>query len=438
MCRRRSAYFAATLLAFACALSAVSSAGASTLEDRHKAWSLHVDGRRLVTANGRTVQLHGVNLGGWLVTEAWMCGFSDGADDKAVSGSAGVAGRHTQESLAGRFGPDKAALLMEAWRDSWVTARDLDQVQSAGFNLVRVPFSYRTLQHEDGSWIRDRDGKIDFSRMDWVVGQAAQRGLYTIFDLHVWPEQRFASDKIGRPEGGNIRRSMSRLWTTIAAHYREEGAIAGFDLINEFPGAWGVQQVFSDAVKKSDPERIQVIEGFTPAEFNELQQHGAFQKAIYSEHLYGTSSPLTTEEIAARLQSESGVSAPVYIGEFLAQDFQAATSAMNDSGISWSSWTYKTVDMGNWGVFNYSASLRTDIQKDSFEAILDRWTMDLTRWQASGSSDASYVNEDRRPVGAWSGGRPCSEPAVKTDADRGASEPRAVGVPGREVCNPTV
>ncbi len=157
------------------------------LQNVYKPSYLHVDGSRLIAANGREVKLRGINIGGWLVTESWMCGFVDSKDTKEATGSAGLAGRSALDSLEDRFGPEKAAALMNTWQDHWITARDLDQIQNAGFNLIRIPISYRTLQHADGSWVLDSHGQIDFNRMDWVVREAAKRGIYTIFDLHVWP-----------------------------------------------------------------------------------------------------------------------------------------------------------------------------------------------------------------------------------------------------------
>ena len=34
---------------------------------------LHTSGTSIVNASGTTVQLKGLNLGGWLVMEPWMC-----------------------------------------------------------------------------------------------------------------------------------------------------------------------------------------------------------------------------------------------------------------------------------------------------------------------------------------------------------------------------
>jgi endoglucanase len=361
----------------------------------HKSSYLHVEGSHLMAANGREVKLHGINLGGWLVTESWMCGFTDSKDTKETSGNAGLAGRSTLESLEDRFGSERAAALMTAWQDHWVTAGDLDQIRNSGFNLVRVPISYRTLQHADGSWILDARGQIDFSRMDWIVREAAQRGIYTIFDLHVWPQQRLDQDKIGRADGQEIRESMARLWTAIAAHYRGNGAIAAFDLINEFPGNWGVQQVLSRAVRDGDPDRVQVVEGFTFSEFLKLHAVGEFPNSIFSEHLYGDK-PLTTEEFESRLKETANSPVPVYIGEFLAEDFSAATQTMDLAGISWSPWTYKAVDMGNWAIFNYYSDLKTDIQTDAYQDMQVKWSMGLNQWQTPGAAQNHFLNDNRR------------------------------------------
>ena len=86
---------------------------------------------------------------------------------------------------------------MGIWQDHWITTRDLDRMRDSGFNLVRVPISYRTLQHADGSWIRNSEGGIDFSRMDWIVREAFRRDMFTIFDLHVWPETRNPESLLG-------------------------------------------------------------------------------------------------------------------------------------------------------------------------------------------------------------------------------------------------
>src|SRR5579862_5747346 len=85
--------------------------------------ALHAQGRQIRDSAGKIVQLRGVNVGGWLVTEAWMCGQTDDGKRKAL------------EQLEARFGPEKATVLMNAWQDNWITSADLDAVKEYGCNL---------------------------------------------------------------------------------------------------------------------------------------------------------------------------------------------------------------------------------------------------------------------------------------------------------------
>ena len=57
---------------------------------------------------------------------------------------------------------------MTAWQDNWFTAADLDNIKGYGFNLVRVPFGWRTLVDAAGHVRRDAKGGMDFARMDWA------------------------------------------------------------------------------------------------------------------------------------------------------------------------------------------------------------------------------------------------------------------------------
>jgi len=348
---------------------------------------LQAKGKQIVNRRGEAVVLQGVNIGGWLVTEGWMCGQSDDA------------GRGALEQLEARFGPDKAAVLMDAWRDNWFTVRDLDLIQSWGFNVIRVPFGWRNLQDAGGQWLRDRSGRIDFSRMDWVVAEAARRRIYVVFDLHIWPKQ-FEKGSYGLPsrwseEGKAVRARMAALWSEVAEHFKGNGAVAGFDVINEPEGSpWNApHHAFSDAIRARDPERMVIVEwcGYEkmPKEFP--------SNVVYSDHYAFKDGPgFTTYRDS--LAKHPDVQAPVFLGEMKAGQDNAGAArwmadAMNGQGWHWAVWTYKAVNNGGWAAFNYHASLRYDLSKDSYESLLEKWTHGLTRWQDPSAPKSHTINQ---------------------------------------------
>jgi hypothetical protein len=149
---------------------------------------LKTKGTKVVDSNGKEIVLKGVNLGGWLVFEDWMCGITD---------YSGNADRFPQWTLEQRFGERQTKELMNMWMDNWLVAADFDKVKSLGFNVVRLPFSYRNFQNMDGSWSDD-----GFTRLDWAFNQAKRVGVYVIPVFHIWDTQKQRYSMIS--EGGSL------------------------------------------------------------------------------------------------------------------------------------------------------------------------------------------------------------------------------------------
>jgi aryl-phospho-beta-D-glucosidase BglC (GH1 family) len=112
---------------------------------------------------GDVVWLRGVNLGGWLLWEEWMCPMDSSGLKDALS---------ARQTLENRFGEAKADELINAYEEAWITEQDLDNVAKLGMNVVRVPFWYPTLLKEDGKWRASA-----FERLDWIVTKAWDRGI---------------------------------------------------------------------------------------------------------------------------------------------------------------------------------------------------------------------------------------------------------------------
>jgi len=353
---------------------------------------LHVEGQNFVDSTGKHVALHGVNIGGWLVTEGWMCGQSDSRD------------RFALEELEDRFGPGKAAALMNVWYDHWFTTADLDRIQGMGFNLIRVPFGYRNLMDAKGDWHRDWEGHIDFSRFDWVVREAGKRGIYVIFDYHVWPGQKDAYSEISHnePASAASRAESAQIWGELAKHFKGDGTVAGFDLLNEPEGCPGdmVQRQFTDAIRAQDPDRIVIGEGMYYTNFKD----GYWKNGVWSAHYPDDKADGTVDQKIAKWSSTQNIDqnpdvpAPVFIGEMKSpQDTEdsavALAEALNKRGWSWAVWDYKAANMGGWASFDYDGSFRYDLSKDSYDSLYQRWSTELTQWQDPAKPKNYYVSQ---------------------------------------------
>src|SRR3712207_857685 len=94
-------------------------------------------GREFVAPDGRPLFLKGINLGNWLLPEGYMFKFKTASSPRLIS-----------TALNQLVGEEEARRFWKAYRDNYVTAEDVRFIKRAGFNSVRVPFSYRLFVSE--------------------------------------------------------------------------------------------------------------------------------------------------------------------------------------------------------------------------------------------------------------------------------------------------
>ncbi len=107
---------------------------------------------------------------------------------------------------------------------------ELDEMANWGANLIRLPFNQEwALAGED------YDAEPYLSVLDTAVARAAERGMYTLLDLH-WLD---ASSPRGHLQDGrtnfvpplpNIK--SLEVWSNLTRHYRSEPAVL-YDIFNE-------------------------------------------------------------------------------------------------------------------------------------------------------------------------------------------------------------
>ena len=321
-----------------------------------------------------------------------------------MNGQTDSGDRWAVEQLEARFGASQTARLMAAWQENWITTRDLDKIQQAGFTLLRVPFGYRNLQDASGKWLLNADGKIDFSRFDWIVNEAAKRNLYVVLCFHVWQGQRENYGTISRVSAASdvARINAAAIWTQVAQHFAGNGTIAGFDIVNEPEGSPDdvLQKTLYQAVRSQDPERIVINESSDYRNYSNPYWKNVVWSAHYPVKTGGGTSEAQIRqwEINVGIADHPEITVPIYLGEIKApnDDITSArelSAALDSRGYSWSVWTYKGVNIGGWAGFNYYSDFRYNLATDSYNSLLDKWSKGLIRWQSSAAPTSQYDNQ---------------------------------------------
>jgi glucan 1,3-beta-glucosidase len=293
-------------------------------------------GSRLVDPNGSTVILKGCNLGNYLMLESWMFGKTLGARPDHLFRD----GAFVYRTLRERFGEERSARLIELYREGWITPRDMGLIKSFGFNVVRLPFDYRLVQEDRPPFAVKADA---FHWLDHAVDMADEAGLYVILDLHGTPGGQSLEDHTGQAGQDHLWNSEEdqkrtvAVWRAVADHFKDRGAVAAYDLINEPYG--NHKEDCRPVLAKLMPEIYQVIRStgdqhvvfFSGALNGGIAFYGnphsrGMTNVGFTEHFYpglfGSKAALETQarvlnqELPAKFDYVSKIASPYYIGEF--------------------------------------------------------------------------------------------------------------------------
>ncbi len=291
---------------------------------------LRAKGTRWVDGEGREVILKGCNLGNWLLLEMWM-----------LELQAEIPDQHAFESiLEKRFGPDGKEELMELYRSNWITERDFPIIRSFGFNTLRVPFHYSLLVPSEGAPEMRPDG---FKWLDWVIAMARKYRMYVILDLHGTPGGQSIDHTTGRVGQDKLwttpafQERTIWLWTEIAKRYRDEPAVAAYDLINEpfgdtktgkhLPALSNLCDRLYHAIRTVDPHHLVILPGTHQGlDFYGDPRDRGLENYGFTEHyypgLFGQEASVETHArfIARKVPSRASYlerqQAPFLVGEF--------------------------------------------------------------------------------------------------------------------------
>ncbi|GEM_PF-146773 len=311
-----------------------------------------------------------------------------------------------RKTIYDRFGQTQGDDLIRGYQNAWLQTGDLDNMKDMGMNYVRVPISWLELMDMSGNWKASA-----WTQLDWLVDNCGQRGIYVVLDLHAAPggASPWASSGQTGPNPNRLwtdtwnQDTTVAIWQGIAEHYKNNPAIAGYELVNEpvlgFPETQEqteqknafLNRLYT-AVRAIDPEHIIFFGAL--GSFDAIAPPSAYgwTNVVYTAHPYAMEQPanwdaqndLIDTKIDEAVQIQNSWNVPVNFGEynfyFFNDLWEKWMSKMNENHISWANWTYKVrggMDEsggGNFGFYNTNRNPVPDVNKDDAATIASKWS----------------------------------------------------------------
>lgn len=236
--------------------------------------------------------LHGVNLAGWLVPEAWVTPalFSDsGATDEA--------------SLMERLGPVRYGEVLAEHMDSFMSEEDFAGMEARGINAVRIPVPWY-LFGDSGPMPMGRTGCVRF--LDRAFDWAEDHCIQVLVDLASAPLSGYTQDglQIALTSSLEVRSAMLDVVSALAMRYGDRRSLLGIEPVDEvqvrhrqgFRLTEGVSLSFLrnyyrdayDVIREiAGPDPVVVLsDGGRHGSWRAFMSHGRYQNVWLDCHLY--------------------------------------------------------------------------------------------------------------------------------------------------------
>jgi len=319
---------------------------------------IHAEGTRLVDGRGDRFDVKGINLGNWLVPEGYMFKFKHALAPTAIA--------NVIEAL---IGPEVALRFWAKFRESYIAEDDIRFIKAAGFNTVRVPLHWRLfVEPRDGGQAAEQGDEnhrfegTGWALLDRLVQWCREAGLRVIIDLHAAPGGQTGvnhDDGPGFPLAFYVpryRRLTVDLWRRLAAHYHDEPAVLGYDLLNEPISPYSdetylnprLEPFYRDivaAIRGVDPNHVVLLAGAQWSTNFAVFDRPFDGNAIYTYHKFWANP--TRDAVQSYLNFANRWNVPLLIGETgeLTNDWNEKFRRLNERfGIGWCFWPYKSLD----------------------------------------------------------------------------------------------
>ncbi|KAJ7069552.1 glycoside hydrolase [Mycena amicta] len=224
--------------------------------------SLKVSGTKIVDEEGKEVILRGAGLGGWMNMENFISGYP-GCEYQI------------REALSATIGQEKSEFFFDKFLEYFFMEADAKFFSTLGLNCIRLPFNYHHFEDDMNPRVLKESG---FKHLDRVIELCAAHNIYTILDLHTAPGGQ--NPGWHADHGSHIANFWKHkdfqdrtvwLWEKLAAHYKGNKWIAGYNPLNEPTDATHTRfiafyhRIFA-TIRAIDPEHIVFFDGNTWAQ----------------------------------------------------------------------------------------------------------------------------------------------------------------------------
>jgi hypothetical protein len=308
---------------------------------------VHASAGRLLDGRGEPLVLRGVGLGNWLLPEGYMWKFEHPETQSP---------REIESLIEDLIGPARAAEFWDRFRAGFITEDDIARIRAEGMNHVRVPINSRVVMDDAGELIEP-----GLALIDHVIEWCHDHDLWVVLDLHGAPGGQTGTnidDSRGSPElflSDRYRMLTIELWRALAQRYRDETAVAAYDLLNE-PLPNQFQHIYADdlrdlyreltsAIREIDPNHMISYEGTHWATNWDVFSEVWDSNSILQFHKYWSAPDRPS--IQRYIDVGRELALPIYMGEGGENNLdwlQTAFQLYDDCGISWNFWTWKKID----------------------------------------------------------------------------------------------
>ncbi|HEV3101517.1 MAG TPA: cellulase family glycosylhydrolase [Candidatus Dormibacteraeota bacterium] len=309
---------------------------------------VHASGGRLVDGLGQPLILRGVGLGNWLLPEGYMWKFEHPMTQSP---------REIEALIVDLVGLDLAADFWQRFRTTFITEDDIARIRAEGMNHVRLPINSRVVMDDAGELIESGLQLIDRT-VDWC----RKHQLWVVLDLHGAPGGQTGTNIDDSPRHApelftdeRYRTLTVKLWQAMARRYRDDTAVAAYDLLNEpLPNAYQhlyagqLRDLYRDltaVIRAVDPNHMISYEGTHWATNWDLFTEVWDSNSILQFHKYWSAPDRPSIQRYIDVGRELGL--PIYMGEGGENNLdwtQTAFQLFDDSAISWNFWTWKKVE----------------------------------------------------------------------------------------------